>query len=189
MFCRIKINVKNEREARLNNNFELFTIGFNSSDATRTMEQYNFLPTESCKNIVEANVVLQKFKHLGDEKVINIYQKPRELLDWMVGHFSKPKEWVLDLCSGSGIGLATCMAYGKYCASVKIDLTQSRVVQERVLNLENKEDKTVRTTSFYGELSSQERRSEAEDLFAEAEASKGAEASSSQQTLDEEPEV
>jgi hypothetical protein len=58
MFCRIKTNVKNERGARLNNNFELFTIGFNSSNATRTMEHYNFLPTESRNNIVDADAIL-----------------------------------------------------------------------------------------------------------------------------------
>jgi hypothetical protein len=101
-----------------------------------------------------------------------------ELLDWIVGHFSKPKDWVLDLCFGSGTRLAACMAYGRHCAFVEIDFRQSRVMQG-VLNLENKEDKTLRTTSFYGELSSQERRSEAEDLFAGAGATKRAEASSS----------
>jgi hypothetical protein len=57
MFCRIKTNVKNEGGARLNNNFELFTIGFNSSHATRIMEQYKFLPTESCNNVVKADVI------------------------------------------------------------------------------------------------------------------------------------
>jgi hypothetical protein len=75
---------------------------------------------------------------------------------------------VLDLCSGSGTRLVACMAYGKHCASFKIDLRQSRLLQKRVLNVENKEDKTLRTTSFYGELSSHERRSEAEDLLARA---------------------
>jgi DNA modification methylase len=180
MFCRIKTNVKNEGGARLNNNFELFTIGFNSSDATRTMEQYNFLPTESRNNVVEADAVLQKFKHSEDENVINVYQKPRELLDWMVGNFSKPKDWVLDLCCGSGTGLAACMAYIRHCASVEIDLRQSKVLQKRVLNLENKEDNIMRIASFYGELSLQERRSEAEDLFVRVGASGGVEASSSQ---------
>jgi hypothetical protein len=48
------------------------------------------------------------------------------------------------------------------------------------LNLEDKEDKTVRTSSFYGEFSSKEKRSEAEDIFAWVEASRGAKASSSQ---------
>jgi DNA modification methylase len=103
---------------------------------------------ESRNKVVESDAILQKFKHAGDEKVINIYEKPRKLLDWMVGHFSKPKDWVLDLCSRSSTGLAACMAYGRYCALVKIDLTQSRVLQERVLNLENKKDKTLRRTSF-----------------------------------------
>jgi DNA modification methylase len=90
------------------------------------------------------------------------------MLDWMVGHFSKSKDWVLDLFSRFGTGLAICMAYGRHCASIKIDLRQSRVLQERVLNLENKKDKILRIASFYGELSLQERRIEVEDLFAKA---------------------
>jgi hypothetical protein len=82
----------NKGRARLNNNFELFTIGFNSSDARRMMKQYNFEPTESRNNVIEADVLLQKFKHSEDKKTINVYQKPMELLDWMMGHFSKPKD-------------------------------------------------------------------------------------------------
>jgi DNA modification methylase len=96
------------------------------------MDQFNFLEKKSRNNIVDIDAVLQKFKYSGDKKLVNVYQKPRELLDWMVGHFSRPHDWVLDLCSGSGTGLASCMAYDRHCAAVKIDLRQARLLQERV---------------------------------------------------------
>jgi hypothetical protein len=57
------------------------------------------------------------------------------------------------------------------------------------LNLEKKEDRTLRRAIFYGELSSQERRSKGQDLFVGVGASREADASSIQQTLDEELEV
>jgi hypothetical protein len=75
-------------EARLNNNFELFTIFYHSTNRTRKMDQFNFLETESCNNIMDADSMLQKLKHLGDNKPVNVYKKPRELLNWMVGHLS-----------------------------------------------------------------------------------------------------
>ena len=44
------------------------------------------------------------------------------------------------------------MAYGRHCASIEIDLRQARVLQERVLNLEEREDKNLRTAIQYGAL-------------------------------------
>ena len=76
-FSRTKQNVKNEGRARLNNNFELFTIFYHSADGTRKMDQFNFLETESRNNVVDADSVLQKLKHSDDNKPVNIYQKPR----------------------------------------------------------------------------------------------------------------
>jgi DNA modification methylase len=127
--------------------------------------------------------MLQKLKHSGDNKPVKVYQKPRELLDWMVGHFSRPHDWVLDLCSGSGTGLASCMAYDRHCAAVEIDLRQARVLQEQVLNLEEREDKNLRTTIQYGELRSQENMKEPEEVVG------GAEGLDSQEKLGRQPTV
>jgi DNA modification methylase len=128
------------------------------------MDQFNFHEKESCNNAVDANVMLQKLKHSGDNKLINVYQKPKELLDWIVGHYSRPHDLVLDLCSESGVGLAACIAYGRHCAAVEIGLRQARVLQERVLNLEEREDKNLRTTIQYGELRPQETMKEPEEV-------------------------
>jgi hypothetical protein len=97
-FSKTKLNIKNEGGAWLNSNYKLFTIFYHSADSTRKMDQFNFLEKESRNNVVDADVVLQKLKHSGDNKPVNVYQKPRELLNWMVGHFSRPHEWVLALC-------------------------------------------------------------------------------------------
>jgi hypothetical protein len=135
MFGRVKDNVKNAGGARLNNNFELFTIGFHSTEGTRSMDHFNFGPNEPRGNVVYASAVTAKLKHSGDDKTVNVYQKPRALLDWMVTHFSFPRDWVMDLCSGSGTGLASSLALGRHCVAVEADPRQCSVLKGRVLSL------------------------------------------------------
>ncbi len=127
--------MKNSGGARLNNNFELFTVGFHSADGRRSMDHFNFGPNDGRSNIVSAPAVTNKMKHSGDNRVVNIYQKPRILLDWMVGHFSFPGDWVMDLCSGSGTGLASALAHGRRCIAVEKDVRQCSVLKGRVLSL------------------------------------------------------
>lgn len=127
--------MKNAGGARLNNNFECFTIGFFCEDGKRSMEHFNFGPEECRNNVVTFSGVTVKLKHHGDNKVVNIYQKPRRLLDWMVNHFSHVGDWVLDLCSGSGTGLAAALALGRPCVAIEIDPRQSAVLRSRVLKL------------------------------------------------------
>lgn len=132
----MKRNVKNAGGPRLNNNFELFTIGLHSTGGGRSMDHFNFGPTEDRDNVVVVPAVTGKLKHSGDRKTVNIYQKPRALLDWMVNHFSYTGDWVLDLCSGSGTGLASALALGRNCVSVEIDARQASVLKGRVLHLD-----------------------------------------------------
>lgn len=133
--CRIKENMKNAGGARLNSNYECFTIGFHSHDGKRSLDHFNFRADESRNNVVVVPGVTHKLKHNGDNKTINIYQKPRRLLDWMVNHFSQVGDWVVDLCSGSGTGLASSLALGRHCVAIEIDKRQSSVLRGRVLNL------------------------------------------------------
>jgi hypothetical protein len=72
-FSRTKLNVKNEEEVRLNSNYELFTIFYHSADSTRKIDQFNFLEKESRNNVVDVDAVLQKLKHSGDNKPVNVY--------------------------------------------------------------------------------------------------------------------
>jgi hypothetical protein len=56
------------------------------------------------------------------------------------------------------------MAYGRHCASVEIDLRQAIVLQERVLNLEERGDRNLRTSIQHGELRPHEKVKEAEEV-------------------------
>ena len=133
--CRVKDNVKNAGGVRLNSNFELFTIGFHSADNVRSMDHFNFDANEIRSNVVQASAITSKLKHSGDNKIVNVYQKPRALLDWVVTHFSYIGDWVLDLCSGSGTGLASSLALGRHCVAVENDVRHSSVLKGRVLAL------------------------------------------------------
>jgi hypothetical protein len=72
-FSKIKLSVKNEEGARLNSNYELFTIFYHLANSTRKMDQFNFLEKESRNSVVDADVVLQKLKHSRDNKPVNVY--------------------------------------------------------------------------------------------------------------------
>jgi DNA modification methylase len=86
------------------------------------MEHYNFWEKINHSIVITANAVSKKMLHSSDGKPINVYQKPRKLVDWMVGHWSWPGKWVLDLFSGSSIGLSSCIAYGRNYVVVEEDL-------------------------------------------------------------------
>jgi DNA modification methylase len=68
----------------------------------------------------------------------------------MVGHWSWPGEWVLDLFFGSGTGLASCMAYSHNCVAVEDDPWQAMVFKERVFQLEEKEDSNLKVAKLIG---------------------------------------
>ena len=124
--------MKNAGGARLNNNFECFTIGFHLLDGGRVLNHFNFWTDESQNNVVRFRAVTSKLKHSGDSKTVNVYQKPRDLLNWMVNHFSLPGNWVLDLCASSGIGLVSALSLGRHCVAVEEDRRQSDVLKGRI---------------------------------------------------------
>ena len=76
-----------------------------------------------------------KLKHSENNKVMNVYQKPQALLDWIVARFSLPGDWILDLCFGLGTGLASALSLGRHCVAVEKDFRQAMVLRGRVLNL------------------------------------------------------
>jgi hypothetical protein len=73
----------------------------------------------------------------------------------MVGHFSRPKEWVLNLLSSLDIGLTSCMAYGHHCATVEVDPCQAMMLRQRVRQLVEKEEWNLLDTVLYAEVTSQ----------------------------------
>jgi hypothetical protein len=153
---RVKPNVKNVGGPRLTRNYEMFTVRFHNLASPKTMDNFNFRKEEECTNYVEFNALLiGKLKHSDDGFPMNVYQKPRGLLDYLVGHFSWLNEWVLDLFSGSGIGLAICMAYEWHCVAVELDGRQAKVLQQCVIALETKEDPDLamrQPKDFFGHI-------------------------------------
>lgn len=127
--------MKNGGGPRLNSNCELFTIGFHNLDGGRSMEHFNFSSDENRDNVIMKPAITAKLKHTRDGKMVNVYQKPRGVLDWMVSHFSLVGDWVLDLCSGSGTGLASALSLGRHCIVVEKDTRQASVLMGRVLSL------------------------------------------------------
>jgi hypothetical protein len=148
--------VKNAGGPRLTSNWEMFTVGFHNLSGSRSMDNFNFRKEEERRNYVDCNSVLNgRIKHSGDLFPVNVYQKPRGLLDYIVGHYSWVQEWVVDLFSGSGTGLASCMAYGRHCVAVELDTRQANVLQERVIALETKEDPDLakrQPKDFFGHI-------------------------------------
>jgi DNA modification methylase len=114
------------------------------------MEHYNFWEKKNHGNVVTAKAISKKLLHSSDGKSINIYQKPWKLVDWMVGHWSWPREWVLDLLSGSKTWLTSCMAYSRNCVAMEEDPWQAMVLRDRVLQLEEKEDQNLKPTKLIG---------------------------------------
>jgi hypothetical protein len=91
---------------------------------TKYMENFNIQTVEKRMNMVECNVdiLTSKLKHSGDGLLVNLYQKTKGLLDWMVGYFSWLRQWVLDLFFGFGARLASCMAYIWHYVVMEIEI-------------------------------------------------------------------
>ena len=50
-------------------------------------------------NYIVCPMVTKKLHHVGDKSLVNPYQKPQRLINWLIELFSNPDEWVLDLFS------------------------------------------------------------------------------------------
>ncbi len=133
-----KKNCFNSGGPRLNFQYEPWTIGLGGKDdnQVRSMEHFVFGPKEGRSNVVDALTVTHKKKSVLDGKPINVYQKPRKLLNWFVEHFSQKGDWVLDLFAGSGTGTLSALAYGRHCVAVEIDQRQVDSIVPRILVLD-----------------------------------------------------
>ena len=132
----VKKNCFNTGGARLQSQWEPFTVGFGTSDGTgRSMMHYCFQPKENRSNVVERLTINAKTKSSLDDEVINEYQKPRKLLNWMVRHFSRKGDWVLDLCSGSGTGMLSALSFGRNVVGVEMDKRQAETIPSLILGL------------------------------------------------------
>lgn len=121
----------------LNKNFEVFTIGFHFNGGSRLSN--HFVGFENSRwnqgNVICAEPVVSKIKHSGDNKIVNLQQKPRCVMNWILEHFSFEKDWVLDLCTGSGTMLCSALALARNCVAVDNDVRQMSVLGGRILSL------------------------------------------------------
>jgi hypothetical protein len=79
----------------------LRTLSSSPAPAGRSMEHYNYAKTEARPNLLKFQAVRKFAKYATGHKV-NPAQKPIDLLRYIVHHFSRESEWVLDICSGTG---------------------------------------------------------------------------------------
>lgn len=76
-----------------------------SQDKSRRDQFFNFQPQESRQNFILAKPAPYKgiVYKMGTNEPINPCQKPlMQLMDYLITHFSRPGNWVLDLCAGTG---------------------------------------------------------------------------------------
>lgn len=84
---------------------EYFIIIYINKQKKRMMEHYYFKKTESRRTWVTYSIPTgsEVVKRNKDSGVwLNPCQKPLALMDWIITHFSKKGDWVLDLCAGTG---------------------------------------------------------------------------------------
>jgi len=74
-------------------------------DNCRKDEFFNFTPKESRKNYFTFPPTphSEMLFRVGTREALNPCQKPLDLMKYLVEHFSRPGEWVLDLCAGTGL--------------------------------------------------------------------------------------
>lgn len=76
---------------------------FQSSSSVDPMSFYNFSHDEPRLNHFEFDVETKKIPHPDKNNCyLNPTQKPQDLLEYLVTHFSKDNDLILDLCSGTG---------------------------------------------------------------------------------------
>ncbi|KAL3685543.1 hypothetical protein R1sor_003565 [Riccia sorocarpa] len=64
-------------------------------------------------------------------KVANVYQKSQKVITQLIEDYSKPGDWVLDLCSGSGTTLVCALLAGRNCVAVEKDERQFMFLPSR----------------------------------------------------------
>ncbi|KAL3677677.1 hypothetical protein R1sor_020633 [Riccia sorocarpa] len=95
----VKPNIKN----RMTQNSEYWTVGFWSLDGKISMSHF-----DNCQGFPETCVIAPACAYkivLYDGKSANIYQKSQQVINKLLGYFSREDDWVLDLCAGSGTTL------------------------------------------------------------------------------------
>jgi len=79
------------------------------------------------------NAVVRKLAYEEKDlkgEMVNIYQKPQALINYLIDKFSNKGDWVLDLFSDSGTTLACCLQKGRNCIAIESDPMQCSFIQQ-----------------------------------------------------------
>lgn len=90
----------------MQNSHEHIILGYINSNKKRHMDHFNFDNNDSRLTVVKFRVPAgdELIRKSSTSKILlNPCQKPLSLMKWIVRHFSKPKDYVLDLCAGTGM--------------------------------------------------------------------------------------
>ncbi|KAL3695628.1 hypothetical protein R1sor_009704 [Riccia sorocarpa] len=134
----IKTNCKNAGGPRPVINQEYFSVGFWSVDGKMSMKHFGNSDSKSQPHTgIVAPAATYKVE-LPDGDVANVYQKSQKVITQLIEDYSKPGDWVLDLCSGSGTTLVCALLAGRNCIAVEKDERQFMFLPSRVMLVSQK---------------------------------------------------
>eukprot|EP01018_Ginkgo_biloba_P038480 Gb_37443 [translate_table: standard] len=110
-------------------------VGYWTKDGEQCPQMINFKDGVDYNSILSYNAVVKKLKHMDKDshgEIVNPYQKPQSLINYLIDMFSNEGDWVLDLFSGSGTTIACSLKKGRNCISVEKDLIQVNYINQRV---------------------------------------------------------
>ena len=105
----------------------MFTIG----KETRRDILIHFERGENHDNIQTFPAVRKFFQNVENEPV-NKYQKPAQLCQWFIRHYSTPGSLCLDLMAGSGSFSVACAYNGRHSIAFEMDREQEKLLVERM---------------------------------------------------------
>lgn len=96
---------------------------------------------ESRDQILEHPTLKTKFKFLGEEQVVNVYQKPTTLFERFINLFVPKGGWCVELCSGTSPMARQALKMGRNCLAIDKNERMIRASHELLLKFINKEIK------------------------------------------------
>jgi hypothetical protein len=118
-------------KAGLVNSFEMGLLCF-AGNRPRDSTVYLFDDEEDRYNTISCPI--SRLLTTPSRKVVNVCQKPVALMSWFVKHFSREGQWVLDLCSGTGMYLFGCpiavsdsLFFRIHCSGLFVEPSVSRL--------------------------------------------------------------
>eukprot|EP01018_Ginkgo_biloba_P013093 Gb_10123 [translate_table: standard] len=134
-FTKHKPNIRSKTGHRFSTCHDHIYVGYWTKDGEQCPQMINFKDGVDYNSILSYNAVVKKLKHMDKDshgEIVNPYQKPQSLINYLIDMFSNEGDWVLDPFSGSGTTIACSLKKGRNCISVEKDLIQVNYINQRV---------------------------------------------------------